>query len=238
MPEAGFVPAAPEQTVEAAIRMRLKVASLGHRRSLEEALRGCSSAHRPQPAYASPATISGTAAEAPVVIVSEAACQGAVTLPPASPGSPAQQLLQRGSVRQPPQVPTPASLSRAPSQDCLAVKVPEAAVGAVVSEPPEHDAAPEAPTRVDYAGDTTAEGEVPEPDIAQLARRAAQPWAMQGLPRWLWKYWLQRYTLFSRFDEGVALDEEGWYSVTPEAIARHVSPADASLTAAHSLIPG
>ncbi|KAL3721182.1 hypothetical protein ACJRO7_005925 [Eucalyptus globulus] len=36
------------------------------------------------------------------------------------------------------------------------------------------------------------------------------------------KYWLQRYRLFSRYDEGVELDEEGWYSVTPEEIAiRH-----------------
>lgn len=36
------------------------------------------------------------------------------------------------------------------------------------------------------------------------------------------KYWLQRHHLFSRYDEGVKLDEEGWYSVTPEEIAvRH-----------------
>ncbi|XP_048139579.1 trimethylguanosine synthase-like isoform X2 [Rhodamnia argentea] len=33
------------------------------------------------------------------------------------------------------------------------------------------------------------------------------------------KYWLQRYQLFSKYDEGVKLDEEGWYSVTPEEIA-------------------
>ncbi|KAG2390360.1 uncharacterized protein HKW66_Vig0222340 [Vigna angularis] len=35
------------------------------------------------------------------------------------------------------------------------------------------------------------------------------------------KYWCQRYTLFSRFDDGVKMDEEGWFSVTPEAIAQH-----------------
>ncbi|XP_059454311.1 uncharacterized protein LOC132184626 isoform X2 [Corylus avellana] len=35
------------------------------------------------------------------------------------------------------------------------------------------------------------------------------------------KYWCQRYLLFSRFDEGVKMDEEGWFSVTPESIARH-----------------
>lgn len=35
------------------------------------------------------------------------------------------------------------------------------------------------------------------------------------------KYWYQRYLLFSRFDDGVRLDEEGWFSVTPEPIAKH-----------------
>lgn len=35
------------------------------------------------------------------------------------------------------------------------------------------------------------------------------------------KYWYQRYILFSRFDEGVKMDEEGWFSVTPEPIAKH-----------------
>ncbi|KAL0357094.1 UNVERIFIED_CONTAM: Trimethylguanosine synthase [Sesamum calycinum] len=33
------------------------------------------------------------------------------------------------------------------------------------------------------------------------------------------KYWLQRYDLFSMYDVGVKLDEEGWFSVTPEEIA-------------------
>ncbi|CAI9115777.1 OLC1v1016771C2 [Oldenlandia corymbosa var. corymbosa] len=35
------------------------------------------------------------------------------------------------------------------------------------------------------------------------------------------KYWCQRYALFSRFDEGILMDEEGWFSVTPELIAKH-----------------
>ncbi|KAG8368702.1 hypothetical protein BUALT_Bualt15G0073100 [Buddleja alternifolia] len=33
------------------------------------------------------------------------------------------------------------------------------------------------------------------------------------------KYWIQRYDLFSKYDFGVKLDEEGWFSVTPEEIA-------------------
>ena len=32
-----------------------------------------------------------------------------------------------------------------------------------------------------------------------------------------------RYNLFSRFDEGIELDDESWFSVTPEAIAQHIA---------------
>eukprot|EP00794_Sanderia_malayensis_P004666 gene4666-5275_t len=37
------------------------------------------------------------------------------------------------------------------------------------------------------------------------------------------KYWNQRYRLFSRFDEGIVLDKESWFSVTPEKIAEHIA---------------
>jgi trimethylguanosine synthase len=37
------------------------------------------------------------------------------------------------------------------------------------------------------------------------------------------KYWAQRRSLFSRFDDGIQLDREGWFSVTPEAIANHIA---------------
>ena len=37
------------------------------------------------------------------------------------------------------------------------------------------------------------------------------------------KYWAQRKRLFSKFDEGIQLDKESWYSVTPEAIANHIA---------------
>ncbi|PWA91888.1 WW domain-containing protein [Artemisia annua] len=35
------------------------------------------------------------------------------------------------------------------------------------------------------------------------------------------KYWGQRYLLFSKFDKGIKMDEEGWFSATPECIAEH-----------------
>ncbi|XP_060084227.1 trimethylguanosine synthase-like [Ylistrum balloti] len=37
------------------------------------------------------------------------------------------------------------------------------------------------------------------------------------------KYWAQRYRLFTRFDDGIKLDREGWFSVTPEKIAEHIA---------------
>ena len=37
------------------------------------------------------------------------------------------------------------------------------------------------------------------------------------------KYWAQRHRLFSRYDQGIQLDKESWYSVTPEAIANHIA---------------
>jgi len=37
------------------------------------------------------------------------------------------------------------------------------------------------------------------------------------------KYWAQRRRLFSKFDDGIRLDPESWYSVTPEVIADHTA---------------
>eukprot|EP00727_Mastigamoeba_balamuthi_P005639 m51a1_g1695 putative trimethylguanosine synthase (234) ;mRNA; r:479718-480863 len=44
-----------------------------------------------------------------------------------------------------------------------------------------------------------------------------------GCPRSLLNYWNKRYDLFSRFDSGITLDEESWYSVTPERIAEYTA---------------
>lgn len=37
------------------------------------------------------------------------------------------------------------------------------------------------------------------------------------------KYWHKRFSLFKKFDQGVKLDEESWYSVTPEIVAKHTA---------------
>ncbi|KAK3010748.1 hypothetical protein RJ639_011301 [Escallonia herrerae] len=53
-------------------------------------------------------------------------------------------------------------------------------------------------------------------------RKLAKRQGAEGVTPLIKKYWIQRYDLFSRYDEGIELDEEGWFSVTPEEIAvRH-----------------
>ncbi|XP_072947210.1 uncharacterized protein Tgs1 [Epargyreus clarus] len=37
------------------------------------------------------------------------------------------------------------------------------------------------------------------------------------------KYWKKRHSLFHRFDEGIKLDLESWFSVTPENVAWHIA---------------
>lgn len=51
------------------------------------------------------------------------------------------------------------------------------------------------------------------------------------------KYWAQRYRLFSKYDEGIILDEEGWYSVTPELIAAHISERIWKSLSSPSIVP-
>ena len=37
------------------------------------------------------------------------------------------------------------------------------------------------------------------------------------------RFWKKRFTLFQKYDSGVMLDDESWYSVTPEPVARHIA---------------
>ncbi|KAG7296276.1 hypothetical protein JYU34_021401 [Plutella xylostella] len=37
------------------------------------------------------------------------------------------------------------------------------------------------------------------------------------------KYWKKRHSLFHRFDEGIRLDLESWFSVTPERVSQHIA---------------
>jgi trimethylguanosine synthase len=44
------------------------------------------------------------------------------------------------------------------------------------------------------------------------------------------KYWAQRKRFFSKFDDGIKLDKESWYSVTPESIAGHTARRVSKMT--------
>ncbi|KAI3406329.2 tgs1 [Candida oxycetoniae] len=43
------------------------------------------------------------------------------------------------------------------------------------------------------------------------------------LPHSVQKFWNRRYELFSKYDDGVYLSEELWYSVTPELVAKYTA---------------
>ncbi|KAJ2723013.1 Trimethylguanosine synthase [Coemansia sp. Benny D115] len=55
----------------------------------------------------------------------------------------------------------------------------------------------------------------------------------QVLPAEIKKYWNKRYMFFWRFDEGIQIDNEGWYSVTPEVIAQDTAQRIAQLHNQH-----
>ncbi|XP_037537992.1 trimethylguanosine synthase [Nematolebias whitei] len=62
-----------------------------------------------------------------------------------------------------------------------------------------------------------------KPKKKKKRRKTQQVPAEMAADPELAKYWAQRYRLFSRFDEGIKLDREGWFSVTPERIAEHIA---------------
>ncbi|XP_069477162.1 trimethylguanosine synthase [Ambystoma mexicanum] len=64
---------------------------------------------------------------------------------------------------------------------------------------------------------------------------APMPPEIADIPH-LAKYWAQRYRLFSRFDEGIKLDQEGWFSVTPEKIAEHIASRVAQSVACELIV--
>ncbi|KAF4324012.1 hypothetical protein BBO99_00002544 [Phytophthora kernoviae] len=43
------------------------------------------------------------------------------------------------------------------------------------------------------------------------------------VPKDVVKFYMQRHILFYKFEDGILLDHESWYSVTPQAIAEHIA---------------
>lgn len=52
------------------------------------------------------------------------------------------------------------------------------------------------------------------------------PYPKEEVPN---KFWAQRKRLFHKYDEGIQLDKESWYSVTPEVIANHIATRIANM---------
>ncbi|XP_043989362.1 trimethylguanosine synthase isoform X2 [Gambusia affinis] len=81
--------------------------------------------------------------------------------------------------------------------------------------------------KLDLVPSHTLEGQmvknVKKPNKNRKRRKKPKVPAEMAADPELAKYWAQRYRLFSRYDEGIRLDREGWFSVTPEKIAEHIA---------------
>ncbi|XP_022251334.1 uncharacterized protein LOC106467438 isoform X1 [Limulus polyphemus] len=83
-----------------------------------------------------------------------------------------------------------------------------------------------------YTNETLQDADVTQETQKRKKKKSSQkrynqedfqiPQEIQATPE-LSKYWAQRYRIFSRFDEGIRLDYESWFSVTPEKIAHHIA---------------
>lgn len=67
-------------------------------------------------------------------------------------------------------------------------------------------------------------GNVPPPDNSSEIASGTCEGTCEGTCDTLgvdYKYWYQRHRLFKKWDLGITLDTEAWFSVTPEVIAEH-----------------
>ncbi|KDN45131.1 hypothetical protein RSAG8_05046, partial [Rhizoctonia solani AG-8 WAC10335] len=65
---------------------------------------------------------------------------------------------------------------------------------------------------------------VPDFSLENISTNATLHYKNQkSVPQHLKKYFAQRHRFFSLYDDGCLLDEEGWYSVTPEKIALQIA---------------
>jgi trimethylguanosine synthase len=79
--------------------------------------------------------------------------------------------------------------------------------------------------RVSERWENTAIDKLPqseEPNLMDEMERKTT-WKRDEIPNEIVKYYHQRYSLFSKYDEGIRMDYDGWFSVTPEKIAIHIA---------------
>ena len=60
-------------------------------------------------------------------------------------------------------------------------------------------------------------------DFEILKTKLEKQYKQIAISRKMRKYYRKRYQLFSRFDSGILLDNESWFSVTPEKVAHHIA---------------
>ncbi|NXB77413.1 TGS1 synthase, partial [Donacobius atricapilla] len=125
-----------------------------------------------------------------------------------------------------------ASSSDSEGQEGIAATL-SVTLDAEIQEPPPSSAACAEPGGSQVEGEAQDAACLPAVDekntVKKMKRRRRNKTALRTIPPEiaadpeLIKYWAQRYRLFSRFDEGIKLDREGWFSVTPEKIAEHIA---------------
>ncbi|KAK4051540.1 putative diacylglycerol O-acyltransferase tgs1 [Microbotryomycetes sp. JL201] len=129
----------------------------------------------------------------------------------------------------------PGAVAATNASQALSVNATSMASSSEAARPEERFLLPtQPPTKAVSAGTSDVKGKKRARDDAEDDRHTAeQPTSLSqavqtrytedNLPKELAKYWFQRYRLFSLFDKGCELDLEGWYSVTPEKIAKQIA---------------
>ena len=57
--------------------------------------------------------------------------------------------------------------------------------------------------------------------VASVIETEVSPKQLLPVTKNRYKYWGKRFSLFSKFELGVSMNQTAWYSVTPEALAKH-----------------
>lgn len=60
-------------------------------------------------------------------------------------------------------------------------------------------------------------------DFSIVKTKIQKSYKQVAISRKMKKYYNRRYLLFSRFDDGILLDNESWFSVTPEKTAKYIA---------------
>ncbi|CAI5724900.1 unnamed protein product [Hyaloperonospora brassicae] len=60
-------------------------------------------------------------------------------------------------------------------------------------------------------------------DVAHKKKRVSKKKKKYPVAKDVLKFYMRRHTLFEKFEDGIQLDHESWFSVTPQAIAEHIA---------------